>query len=98
MIKMRAPHRISPQDKTKGNPTIVLREEFDNQAFLYDPDTGNTYDLNPVGAFVWKCLDDRCSIGQIADKLIVEFETGSSSVIGDLNVFLCDLKDRGFIE
>ena len=97
-MNIRKVQKISPQGKPKGNPTIVLREEFENQAFLYDPDTGNTYDLNPVGAFVWKGLDGRCSIGQIADKLIVEFETGSSSVIGDLNAFLCDLKDRGFIE
>jgi hypothetical protein len=98
MIKMRAHHKISPQDKPKGNPTIVLREEFENQAFLYDPDTGDTYPLNPVGAYVWKCLDGWCSIGQIEERLTEVFDTGSSSVIKDLNVFLSDLKDRGFIE
>ena len=80
------------------NPTIVLREEFENQAFLYDPDTGNTYNLNPVGAFLWKCLDGRRSIGQIVDKLNKEFETEPSSVIKDLEAFLKNLKDRGFIE
>ena len=80
------------------NPTIVLREEFENQAFLYDPDTGNTYNLNPVGAFLWKCLDGRRSIGQIVDKLNKEFETEPSSVFEDLETFLSDLRERGFIE
>lgn len=80
------------------NPAIVLREEFESQAFLYDPDTGDTYPLNPVGAFVWKCLDSGCSIGQIVDKLSEEFDTDSSSVIEDLEAFLSNLKDKGFIE
>ena len=90
--------KILPRGAPKVNPKIVLREEFENQAFLYDPDTGDTYPLNPVGAFVWKCLDGGCSIGQIVDKLNGEFDTGSSSVIEDLEAFFKDLRERGFIE
>ena len=89
---------ITPLKKPRINPSIVLREEFENQAFLYDPDTGNTYNLNPVGAFVWNCLDGRRSIDQIEEKLSGVFDTGSSSVIEDLETFLSNLKDRGFIE
>ena len=95
---MQKVQKISPQQKPKVNPTIVLREEFENRTFLYEPDTGNTYDLNPAGAFVWKSLDSGCSIGQIAEKLKKVFDTGSSSVIEDLTAFLSDLKERGFIE
>ena len=87
-----------PNSKPKVNPTIVLREEFENQAFLYDPDTGDTYPLNPVGTFVWKSLDSRHTIGQIVDKLKGKFDQVSSLVTEDLKAFLNDLKDRGFIE
>ena len=97
-MNIRKFQKISPQENPKANSNIVLREEFENQAFLYDPDTGDTYPLNPVGAFVWKCLDGDCSIGQIVDKLNGEFDTRSSSVIEDLQTFMNDLKERGFIE
>ncbi len=36
------------------NPAIVLREEFDDWAILFDPDTGNAFGLNPLGVLVWK--------------------------------------------
>ena len=97
-MSIRGLQNISPQNKPKVNHRIVLREEFENHSFLYDPDTGHTYGLNPVGALVWKSLDSGCAIGQIAQKLNGVFETGSSSVIEDLKVFLSDLKERGFIE
>ncbi len=33
-----------------ANPSVVLREEFDNRAILFDPDTGDAFGINPVGA------------------------------------------------
>ena len=95
---MRKVQKASSLSQPKVNPAIVLREEFENHAFLYDPDTGHTYGLNPVGALVWKSLDSGCAIGQIAEKLNGVFDTGPSFVIEDLKVFLSDLKERGFIE
>ncbi len=89
---------ISLKGTPRVNPAIVLREEFENHAFLYDPDTGDTFVLNPVGAFVWKCLDGRRSIDQIMDKVNWEFDEVSSSVFEDLKAFLNDLRAKGFIE
>jgi len=43
--------------KLKTNPNIVLREEFDDWAVLFDPDTGKTCGLSPTGVFIWKQLD-----------------------------------------
>ena len=97
-MNLRKPQNMFSQTKPTVNPTIVLREEFENKAFLYDPDTGNTYDLNPVGAFVWKKLNGRHSINQIAAELKDIFDAGSSLVIEDLHAFFHDLRSRGFIE
>ncbi len=43
--------------KITANPLIVLREEFDDWALLFNPDTGNTFALNPMGVFIWKILE-----------------------------------------
>ena len=42
-----------------ANPVAVLREEFEDAAVLFDPDTGEGYGLNPVGVFIWKLLDGK---------------------------------------
>ena len=97
-MNIRKPQNRSAEIKPTAKSTIVLREEFENKALLYDPDTGNTYDINPVGAFVWKKLNGRCSIDQIAAEVNDIFDTGTSFVIEDLHAFLHDLKYRGFIE
>jgi hypothetical protein len=33
--------------KPIGNPVVMLREEFDDRAILFDPDTGHGFGLNP---------------------------------------------------
>ena len=45
-----------------SNPTIVLREEFDDWALLYNPGTGKAFGINPMGVFIWKKLDGKHSV------------------------------------
>ena len=33
----------------KVNPEIILREEFDGSAFLFNPDDGQIFGLNQIG-------------------------------------------------
>ena len=82
----------------KTNPSIVLREEFDNYAFLYDPDTGDTYELNPSGVYIWKQLNGRHMVSQIVEKLNRKFDNVPSTARDHLKVFLNDLKTKGYIE
>jgi len=56
-----------------ANPLVVLREEFDDWAVLFDPDTGNAFGLNPVGVFIWKLLDGRHTADDIALALASEW-------------------------
>ena len=52
-----------------ANPLIVLREEFDDWALLFDPDTGNRFCINPVGVLIWKRLDGRHAVDEIVEKI-----------------------------
>lgn len=51
------------------NSNIVFREEADNWAMLFDPDTGEAFGLNPTSSFIWKNLNGKTSIGEIVNKL-----------------------------
>jgi SynChlorMet cassette protein ScmD len=57
-----------------ANPAIVLREEFDDWAVLFDPDTGNAFGLNPTGVFIYKCMDGTHTDKEILDSLKQEAE------------------------
>ncbi|MGQ9688678.1 MAG: SynChlorMet cassette protein ScmD [Desulfobaccales bacterium] len=59
---------MSP-DKPIANPLVVLREEFDDWAILFDPDTGHAFGLNPTGVFVWQRLDGKHTVQDIVSEL-----------------------------
>jgi len=52
-------------DKPIANPFVVLREEFDDWAVLFNSDTGQGFGLNPTGVYLWKLFDGTHSIGDI---------------------------------
>ncbi len=58
-----------PDKMPIANPVVVLREEFDDWAVLFDPDTGDGYAVDPVGAFIWKKLDGSHTAEQIIAEL-----------------------------
>jgi SynChlorMet cassette protein ScmD len=60
-------------NKLKNKPDIVLREEFDDWAVLFDPDTGKTCGLSPTGVFIWKQLDGTKSKDDILKAMTVVY-------------------------
>ena len=48
-----------------ANPVVVLREEFDDWAILFNPDTAEATAINPTGVLVWKHMDGRRGLGEI---------------------------------
>ncbi len=56
-------------EKPIANPYVVLREEFDDWAVLFNPDTGHGFGLSPTGVYVWKLLDGEHSISAMLKAL-----------------------------
>jgi SynChlorMet cassette protein ScmD len=78
-----------------ANPLVVLREEFDDWAILFDPDTGNAFGLNPVGVFIWKRLDGKHAIEDIVKNLRENTEDVPQEAESHLNEFVKDLVEQG---
>ena len=53
--------------KPLRNYYVMLREEFDDWAVLFDPDTGHGFGLNPMGVYLWKLLDGNHSIDALVE-------------------------------
>ena len=80
------------------NPMIVYREEFDDWAVLFDPDSSETFGLDPVSSFIWQQLDGKHSIEAILDKLEKECEGGiPEDASTHITEFIADLENRGLI-
>ena len=78
-----------------ANPLIVLREEFDDWAILFDPDTGNAFGLNPTGVFIWKHLDGKHGLKDIVEKLRENAEDVPEEAKDHLKEFVDDLVKQG---
>ena len=78
-----------------ANPLIILREEFDDWAILFDPETGNAFGLNPVGVFIWKLLDGKNSQEDIVNRLREEANGVPEEAGEHLNEFFQQLTGKG---
>ncbi len=81
-----------------ANPMIVYREEFDEWSVLFDPDTGNTYGLDPLASFIWGKLDGKHDVEQILEELSKVCEEGIPCEAGkDVDDFISNLINKGLV-
>ena len=82
----------------RANPRLVLREEFDNAVFLFDPGTGETIGLNAVSTLIFKCLDGRHSLKDILEKIESQFANVPGDTESQVKGFIQELTGRGLAE
>jgi SynChlorMet cassette protein ScmD len=60
------PHRGK---KPIANPFVLLREEFDDWAILFNPDSGHGFGLSPTGVYLWKLLDGEHTLDSLVQEI-----------------------------
>ena len=84
-------------DRPIANPIIVLREEFDDWAVLFNPDTADAVGTNPVGLAVWKLIDGKRSLENIVSEIRNSFEDTPATTCEEIVAFVDTLVDNGFV-
>jgi len=79
-----------------ANPMLVLREEFDDWAILFDPDTGDGFGLNPVSVFIFKHLDGKHTMQDILKKLLDTCEDVPENAEQEIKDFIEELVGKGY--
>ena len=69
-----AAREISIHTRLVVNPNMVLREEGDEGAILFDPDSGAVRILNPTATVIWKLLDEGRTLPEVLAALSEQFE------------------------
>jgi SynChlorMet cassette protein ScmD len=88
---------MTQTDKPIANPLVVLREEFDDWAVLFNPDTAAAVGTNPVGVVVWKMMDGKKNMAEIVLEVKNRFENAPESVLTEITTFVNKLADSGFV-
>lgn len=81
--------------KIAVNPEVVLREEFDDWAVLFNPENGEGFGINPVSVFIWKQLDGNKTVKQVTDAVISECSDVPSDADTQVIEFIESLLSRG---
>ena len=88
---------MNQTDRPIANPVVVLREEFDDWAVLFNPDTADAVGTNPVGVAVWKRMDGKSSIEEIASEIKNSFADTPEAVFEEIVAFIDKLAENGFV-
>jgi SynChlorMet cassette protein ScmD len=88
---------MNQTDKPIANPNVVLRDEFDDWAVLFNPDTANAMGTNPVGVAVWKLMDGKRSIEDIVSEIKNSFEDTPDASFKEIAAFVNKLAENGFV-
>ena len=84
-------------EKPRANSEIVLREEFDDWALLFNPDTGDAFGVNPTSVFIWKQLDGNNTIPDILAKLKEHCDDVSTDVETHVHDFVKGLREKNLV-
>ena len=80
------------------NPDVVLREEDESGALLFNPDTNQVKVLNATGLFIWKQFQSENSPDAVLKLITEAFEdVPEAQVNDDIEAFLNELLKTGFI-
>ena len=88
---------MNKMDRPIANPIVVLREEFDDLAILFNPDTADAVGTNPVGILVWKRMDGKRSLKDIVAEIKISVEDGPEAALEEITTFVGTLAEQGFV-
>ncbi|MCD4686119.1 MAG: PqqD family peptide modification chaperone [Anaerolineae bacterium] len=91
-------HSMSEATRYIRNPDVGIREENEDGALLFEPDSGQVKVINPTGLFIWKLCDGNSTLDEIISAVLGEFEDAPvDAVTDDVTNFVTIMFDAGFL-
>ena len=75
----------------------VLHQELDGEIVLLDVNSGDYYSLNEVGSTIWGLISEKKALSEILEVLCHEFDADASVLKSDLEAFVRQLDEAGFL-
>lgn len=75
----------------------VVARAVGDETILLDLETGTYFTLNPVGALVWKGLENGSTREEILASVLDRFEVDPPTAAADIQEYLHDLISQGLV-
>jgi SynChlorMet cassette protein ScmD len=89
---------ININSKIIANANYVFREEYDDWALLFNPESSETFGMNQISAFIYKHLNGELSIYHIVSKLRSECKNTPANADTIVLEFVKSLVAKGLAE
>lgn len=84
-------------DTVLARGDTVLHADLVTAVAMMNIETGEYYNLNPVGSRIWSLLETPQSLAAICDALTAEFAVPAQTCRDETAAFLADLLDRKIV-
>lgn len=71
--------------------------QVDGENVILDLDEGVYYGLDPVGAQIWKGIEEPSTVGEVASDIAGEYDVSEERCMRDVISLLEDLQENGLI-
>lgn len=68
-----------------------------DERFLFKPDTGEVFTLNPTGALVYRLARQGKRSSDIARRLAARYQVSEAQALRDVHACLAELRVNGFL-
>jgi pyrroloquinoline quinone biosynthesis protein D len=85
-------------DVFRRRPGLAWRdEEAARREVLILVDSGQVFELNLLGADIWKLCDGARTVGEIVDDLLDRYDVGRNELEEDVRTFLSQMVEKGWM-
>ena len=74
-----------------------ISTEIDGETVILDMESGVYVGLDDIGTFVWSLMEEGISLQNLLNETLLEYDVESQQCLDDLQEFLSELVDGGFI-
>ena len=78
------------------NPNAACRV-YDGQAMIVLPGHSEVNVLNPIGTSIWNGIDGRCTLEEILQHILNDYDISRERAMADLAEFVAALREHGMV-
>ena len=90
--------RDEPESRDEALAVLAEGGDAGGQGTLIVVVSGQIFELNLLGAEIWKLCDGSRSVGQIVEELTERYDVTAEELERDVREFLADVEGRGWVE
>ena len=75
----------------------VTLKEIEKEGILLNLKNGHYFVINELGVLIWKLLDGKKNLEQIAERIVSRYEVRKTAAFTDLLIFIKDLYKKDLI-